>query len=151
PILKGVLPGWATMKANTAIGLVLSALVLTLRPHREQRWRYSAAGVCAAVVAVLGALTLTEYVVGWDLGIDNWPFRESAEAAATGQPGRMAPMTALAFVLLGLAELMLEDPVGVAVSQWFGVAVGFVGLLNLVGYVYRLQGLSGLYSPPTAY
>src|SRR5262249_55582992 len=35
--------------------------------------------------------------------------------------------------------------------QWFGLAVAFAGLLNLVGYLYRLQGLSELYSPPTAY
>jgi PAS domain-containing protein len=62
----------------------------------------------------------------------------------------MAAMTALGHALVGTAELGLEHPRAIAASQWLVVAAGFVGLLNVLGYAYHLQGLDQLLSAASA-
>ena len=59
---------------------------------------------------VLGALVLGEYVFGWSLGIDEWPFIDhDGRAAGVAFPGRCAPTTAVCFVLLTAALLTLDS------------------------------------------
>jgi His Kinase A (phospho-acceptor) domain len=150
PSLKNLLTGSVTMKANAATAFVLSAVPLGLWRDRRT-WRHAIARGCAALVVLIGVLTLTEYAFGWDLHIDEWLFRDAVDAPGTSHPGRMAPLTALGFVLLGLAELTLDHARADALGQWLAIAVGYLGVLNLVGYAYRVQGLSHLYSPASAY
>src|SRR5689334_23242022 len=58
------------MKANAAAALILSGVALLLLvPRADSVWRFSAASLFAAVVSLTGALTLTEHLTGWDLGI----------------------------------------------------------------------------------
>lgn len=52
---------------------------------------------------MIGLLTLFEYTFGWDVGFDQWLFRESVGGVDTSHPGRMALDTALCFVLLAAA------------------------------------------------
>ena len=93
------------MKFNTALGLFLAGLALRgASRERGLRWRVVGC-VCTALIACLGALTLTEYLFSWDAGLDNLVFRESSNAVDTSRPGRMAPHTAASFFLFGLAFL----------------------------------------------
>jgi PAS domain S-box-containing protein len=148
--LKSVGPGLVTMKGNAALAFVLAAIPLALGRDRRA-WRRAVAPGCAALVALIGVLTLAEYALGWNLHMDEGLFRDVAAAPGTSHPGRMAPLTALGFALLGLAELTLDQARLGAFGQWSAVAAGCLGGLNLVGYAYRAQGLSHLYSPALAY
>src|SRR5271155_6249462 len=102
--LKSVFPGLVAMKANTAIGMLLSGLALALlsREQVSEQTRLLAATL-AVVVMAAGALTLLEYFFGWDLRIDQVLFQEAAGAVATLSPGRMAPLSALCFLFGGNA------------------------------------------------
>jgi signal transduction histidine kinase len=110
PLLKSVVPGQVSMKANAAAAFVLTGIAL---------WSLLAAGapaiygvivrVCAGAVAGIGLLTLAQYVGGLDLGIDQLLFRD-VETGPLPFPGRMAPATALNFLLLGTAILLLSFP-----------------------------------------
>src|SRR5208337_4030797 len=61
------------------------------------------------IVALVGLLSVTERLAGWNLGIDQLLFREpAADAFFSVRPGLMAPITALDFLLLGLALLLLD-------------------------------------------
>lgn len=84
PTLKSVIPGLATMKVNTALAFVLagSALWLARKNPLTQRARHCAQ-VCALLVVVVGGLTLLEYLVGIDLGIDQFLFTEPSAAGVT--------------------------------------------------------------------
>ena len=64
----------------------------------------------ASVVALVGLLSLSEHLVGWDLGIDQLFFVDENpwEAFGSVRPGLMAPITALDFLLIGLALLWLD-------------------------------------------
>jgi signal transduction histidine kinase len=134
-LLKSVLPGLVQMKANTALGFLCCgfALWLVIR-HPERRMLIR---VLIGVAIVLGSLTLIEYLSGRNLGIDQLLFVESAGAIGTLSPGRMAPTSALCFVLIGVA-LLLIDRSGPAPELLAGVA-GFIAVQTFLGYVFGLR------------
>jgi hypothetical protein len=81
--------GVITMKANTALALILAGVSLWSLQATHRRLLKTLGQVCAAIVALIGLLTLSEHVVGWNLGIDQWLFTEPSGALATTSPGRM--------------------------------------------------------------
>ena len=103
-VLERVLPGLVAMNPITAVGFVLAgASAWLLQEERVGSRLRRVASVCALVVALLGLLKLLQMPIGWEFGIDQLLFAQKleAEAASTGFPNRMAPNTALCFLLLG--------------------------------------------------
>ena len=145
PVLKSVLPGFVAMKANTAVGFMLAGLSLALLGRASHaapaRWLAQA---CAAAVILLGLLTLYQYLFGLNFGIDQALFRESAGALGTLSPGRMAPMAAFSFLLLGCALLLLGSRRTIPTAQRLVLLVGLIGELPLVGYLYGATMLFGV-------
>ncbi|MBI5382287.1 MAG: PAS domain S-box protein [Opitutae bacterium] len=132
--LKSVLPGFVTMKANTAVGFMLLGGALWLRVCGARViW---AARFCAGLTVILGALTLSEYVAGRDLGIDQLFFTEPPGTIGTLAPGRMAPASAINFILLGSVLLWSGSTPASAVAFWVALLAGVLGFLPLVGYLY---------------
>ncbi len=138
--LKSVLPGLVTMKVNTTIGMLLcgSALMLLSRGEVTKPIHLSTA-VMAVVVIALGTLTLGEHLFGWELGIDQWLFREAANPLGTSHPGRMSPATAFCFVLAGGSLLAASRPpamrLRLSVITALVVALIVISGLALTGYV----------------
>ena len=109
PFLKSVLPGLVTMKANAALCFILAGVALRLLENEASPPRLrQLAQALAVIVSSIGLLTLCEYFSGWDLGIDQLLIEEPLGAVHTLQPGRMAPITAVSFVLIGFAMLLLD-------------------------------------------
>jgi PAS domain S-box-containing protein len=96
--LKSILPGWVSVKPNTALAFVLTGIALWFSGPRAT-W---ISRICGGLAGVIGLLTLGEYVFGWNHGFDQWLFREAAGTVGTSHPGRMAPDSALCFVLLAV-------------------------------------------------
>ena len=143
PTLKSISPAWVTMKANTAVGLVLGGTSLWLLSSGTRRsCRY--AQILAAIVLGLGLLTLIQYLFSVNLGIDQLLFRESAGAVGTSAPGRMAANTALNFLLLGSSLLLLSQRRLLRAGiQVFAIVAFFIAFLGLLGYVYDIQEFYG--------
>ncbi|MBI5397383.1 MAG: PAS domain S-box protein [Verrucomicrobia bacterium] len=151
PMLKSLLPGWVSMKANTALAFVLAGVSLwlvrarssTRDPQSFSAPRHGVALACAAAAAAIGLLTLIEYGLGVNLGLDQLLFHEPAEAIGTSHPGRMAPVTAVNFLLLGLALLFLglRSRGDVRLSQWLCAPAFAFSLLAFIGYLYDVQPL----------
>ena len=145
-VLKSVIPGQVIIKPNAAIALVLCGCSLWLLRSRDaqppQGIRKLAGQVLASVVALVGLLSLSEHLVGWDLGIDQLFFLDENpwEAFGSVRPGLMAPITALDFLLIGLALLWLDWTIvyrsrryGPAQFLAFAANTGaIVGLLDFV-------------------
>ncbi len=137
PTLTSLHPSLVSMKANTALALVLAGAALVvladtpLSPRRVRLGRW-----LALLVVMIGALTLCEYFFGWQLGIDELLFKDAPTAVATPIPGRMAPSTALCFVLLGLALVGIEwEPrQGFRPAELLALAGGVVSLISLAEY-----------------
>src|SRR5262249_39590135 len=101
------------------------------------------ARILALVAACIGLLTLSEYVFGWDLGIDQLLFTDSAPEQRYA-PGRMAPMTALSFLLFGAAAPLSDDSRGWRGADKVAAFVALAGLIATVGYAYDAQALYGM-------
>ena len=138
--------GTITMKTNAALGLLLSGIsLMLLAPERPSLLLRRLAQGLATVVVAIGAATLSEHIVGWNLGIDELLATEPVGAAATVSPNRMGPPGSLSFVLLGTALLLLSRTPGrrrPALHEPFALALGLLALLSLTGYLY---GVSALY------
>ncbi|HLN79391.1 MAG TPA: hypothetical protein VK185_00190, partial [Candidatus Bathyarchaeia archaeon] len=148
-LLKWVPEGMVRMKANAAFALILSGISLGLSAPEEKggtRGKGPIAQVLALLVALLGLLTLSEHVFGWDLGIDQMFAREAPGAFKTSSPGRMAPNAALNFLFLGGALLALEVDRGEWIASSLALAAGAVSLQAMMGYAYVAESPSGFVS-----
>jgi signal transduction histidine kinase/DNA-binding response OmpR family regulator len=96
--LVQVLPQFVPMQYNTALGFVFAGAALLGLVLGRPLTGIAAGGLAA----VIGSLTLAEYIGQVDLGIDEL-FMKHEVTVKTSNPGRMAPNTALCFVLVGLA------------------------------------------------
>jgi two-component system phosphate regulon sensor histidine kinase PhoR len=138
--LRTFLPGVTNpMVASTAFCFVLLGVALWLL-HREgergAQWWVGKA--CALFAAGIGLLKLSEYAFGWDLGIDQTLFTKNPGAF----PGQMAVPTALSFVLVGSALLVLD----VEIRRRYRPAQ----ILTLLGALLPILGLIGrFYDVPT--
>jgi len=138
--LKSVLPGLVTMMPNTAVAMVLCGGVLALLSGGMigTRGRFCATGM-SGIAVTLAALTLSEHLFGWKLGLDQWLFRDAVDAAATSSPGRMPASTAFCFVLMGCSLWVASRPftrrMNLPLLQALSVAIVVVGGFALAGYV----------------
>lgn len=155
PRVRSVLPGAVEMKANTALALVLAggALAgfarrcLADRSRKPGGWLRAA----AAAVALIGALTLAEYVLRVDLGIDQLLVRDDAPDPFAPFPGRMSPLSAGAFALIGVALALLEVPRWRRVAKVGAAATVLIGSVAVLGYLWGAPELAtDLWAPPVA-
>jgi methyl-accepting chemotaxis protein len=141
-VFKSVLPDLVSMKANAALGFVVAGVSLWLQcPPAASPARRRTARVFASVTALLGLLTLGEYVPGRDFGIDQLLFQDTS--AQSIYPGRMASSTASIFVLLGGALFFLdwETRRGYRPAQFLVLPAAVLSLLGLIGYTYGAETL----------
>src|SRR5689334_18937645 len=85
------------MKYNSALCFALCGAGAAVLTGRDSRWASSA----GAVAAIVGLLTLLEYIVGVNLRLDEL-FMHDYVLEGTVDPGRMSPLTAACFVSMGL-------------------------------------------------
>jgi|GEM_PF-1847524 len=147
-LFKSLLPGVASMKANTAVCFVGVGVALRYLPppeEKNQRQRMITQG-CALVVIIISLLTLSEYFLGWNLGIDELLFRDLPLSAATLYPGRMGLNTAINFLLLSGAIWLIASRKPrilhtriILVAQGLSLLAGLVALQALVGYAYGVK------------
>jgi PAS domain S-box-containing protein len=145
-VVKSVVPGFVTMKANSAAAFVLAGASLLLAAMRREQPSAVVDTIPAALgaaVAAVGGLTLAEYWLRLDFAIDELLFADRPAASGTSPPGRMSPFTAAGFVLAGtaLAAIEYETPSGRRPAQYLAVALILVVFPSLIGYLYGLPEL----------
>jgi PAS domain S-box-containing protein len=150
-VLTSISPDWVSMKASAALGFVLTGTSLWMagaRTGTRADWWRRVAQSCAALAAVIGLLTLVEYVAGWDLHIDQLLARDAPRAVGTTHPGRMAPQSAVSFLLAGLALVVrpVPKPWSGALAGALALPVALVSLLALAGYLYGVPALGSFLS-----
>lgn len=145
-LLKSIVPGFASMKANTAFGFIASGIALMLISQRGASPTMLRTGKAfAGAAGLIGLLSFVEDSAGVSLGIDQAIFVDFG-GRLTPTPGRMAISTAATFVFLALA-LVIADPAEGKRSrllQPICVAGCVFPFLALVGYSF---GVEGLYKP----
>jgi CHASE3 domain sensor protein len=124
----------APVQYNAALCFILCGAGLCLLNSRLARGALWPGGIAA----ILAALTLLEYLTGWDFGIDQLLFKPFFESA-TAFPGRMAPLTAICFILfgaaLGLAGAGRQRPRLLIAAGLLANIVAVTGIVALLGYL----------------
>jgi signal transduction histidine kinase len=145
--LKNVLPGQPQMVPNTALAFILASLSLwLLREKRPAGRALLYARACAGLVILTSLLTLIEYLSGLDLRIDTLLFKGRLQGVGASFPGRPSPHTALSFLPIGTALLLLSSTRRRAhrLAQFLTLAAFLIALMALVGYVYEVSFLYGI-------
>ncbi len=146
PTLTSVLPGLATMKPNTALCFVLVGVSLWLSQLRAGELnnppvlKMRGARILSGVVALVGLLTLAEYVFQLNLGLDDVLFPSAVQVAGTLHPGRMSGATALGFFLLGSSVLFMSNRRPYP-AQSFALLATLNGLVACMGYLLGARAL----------
>ena len=143
PGLIQIHPTLVPMQYNTALGFLLSSVSFLFILSRGNN---KVSLVLAAVTLCLGLATLMQYLTGIDLRIDQ-ALMEHYILVETSHPGRMAPNTAVCFMLTGAGLLLLQfgkrDFFKLLVPITIGAIILGLGLISIVGYVSGLTSAYG--------
>ncbi len=138
-MFKSVFPGLANMKVNTALLFVLSGIALWYLCDEKVTPRARlVAKFCVSVILIICFITLTEYLLGRNPGIDQLLFQD-VTAIETSHPGRMAPTTAMNFIFIGIALLFLDT--NSRLTDFLCILSILLSYLSLLGYIFSLQSI----------
>lgn len=137
--LVQLLPRFVPMQYNTALGFALCGLALFSKVFNFRK----AAFTFSSLVGIMGFLTLVEYLFNTSLGIDEL-FMQHTILVGTSHPGRMAPNTALCF-LLGAASIIIppDNLVRIRNKTFLSSLVISLSLAAAVGYFIGIEGIYG--------
>jgi PAS domain S-box-containing protein len=152
PVLTRILAGWGAMAPNTALAFTLSgASLLAIRSARGKLLQ-RLAQILAMLVCAIAAASMIEMLRQYDLGIDQLLFQDVHGLVLTSHPGRMAPITAVNFLLAGLALLLVNgEGAGrrtaaqcLALLVFVDTYMGCAGFMLNVSSLYMLGTYSGV-------
>lgn len=128
---------YVPMQYNTALCFMLSGLAFICVIYNK-KWP---ACILAFPVALIGLLTLIQYIFTLNVGIDQL-FMQHYVTVKTSQPGRMAPNTALCFTIVGSSLMLMSC---MRRHRWTPILTGVTGALvlglGLVAFTGYLMGI----------
>jgi len=137
-----VLPVFVPMQYNTAIGFLLCGVGIIFRVYNLPR----ISAICGATVITLGFLTLVQYIFGLDLGIDQF-FMSHYITVETSHPGRMAPNTAVCFILSGavllIMSILCHQKYHSMITALLSSTISSFGMVAFFGYLFNIEPAYG--------
>ena len=145
PVLRSGLPGYPPMKPNAAIGFILAGVGLMLRARSlgghgatSPLLGWVERGIFIMVL-LLGTVTMIEWVARTGQAFDEVFFKSSLDSSWYNSGSRMAPLTAVNFMLLGAALLYLHARSGRRSKRalYLGLPPALSSLLVFIGYAFK--------------
>ena len=136
-----IAPDLAPMQRNTAMCFALTGLAL-LGVVADRPWR---AIFFSAISAIFAGGSLLEYLFGADLGIDQL-LGAAYVTTRTSEPGRMAPATAVCFVLLAIALVLAQTRLVRERSLVLGITGFLVAAVGATCCIGVLAGTSDVFA-----
>src|SRR5438309_676691 len=143
-VLKQIIPGALPMKPNMAAGFLLCGITLAIvSRNRTSKPMTICAMAISAGVGVLSAMTLGEYIFGWNFPIEEWLITGPVPGVVDAlHPGRVLFVTALGFLLCASALFAASTPVSKSFRFRIVVALGasllFIGVIPMVGFLFEI-------------
>lgn len=161
-LLKTGFVGGSTMKANTALCFILSGGALWLvgkggriqntesriqdsaklrKAQQSSKFSLRISRGFAVTCATVAGLTLSQYLFGWNLGIDQLLFQDTSAEPTTLTPGHMGLNTALNFVLISSALILLgrKTEKSYKYAQLLTLVAGLISVQALIGHAYGVE------------
>ena len=129
------LPGIANMTFNTALCFMLVALACCMPDKNVQTTASLRLGV-GLLIGLFAVLTRLQDVFGLNFGIDNLLFDSRGYGLLSPHPGRMSPLTATGFFLIGIILSLLSTHHSrphrfISATHALILLVGIVGLAGI--------------------
>lgn len=144
-LLKSIFSGFAAMKPNTALCFILCGISLWFSEKNllSNNYGKGISQACAVLILIIGLVTLAEYIFHLTPGIDRILFNRQILAEGSEFPGRMSPVTAFNFFVLGIVLFLRKTKKRSAhnLSQWLSLVVALTSLIIIVGYAYNVQSV----------
>ena len=140
-LLQPLLPWLGAMKVNTALSVVLLGLALCLMRGGAAAQR--AGKVAVVIAAAVGIVTLIEYLLGRNLGIDQLLYTDGKTLAGEF-PGRPSAATALAATLLSVDLFFADRRAHRSVFSGVALAATLIVWVALNGYLFGVRPLQGI-------
>lgn len=140
PAVKSIIPGYISMKINTAVIFLMIAVAFLLLAAGGKGKLYLSR-IITGIALVLTTVTLLQYITGADFGVDQFL---GADSNLTGSlhPGRMSLVTVVCFLLLCVVLFTFN-----ITGRYFRLAMqGFLHMVTLlsftaiVGYIFDVPG-----------
>lgn len=141
PVFKQILPNYGSFKFNAALCSILLGFSLMLILKGKNRVSQVIFILLTLIVFVIGALSYSQYIFGYNLGIDEVFIRDFDSIAANKlYPGRMSPAAAISFILMGLAFIGLKSGKKIyqTIAQYSLHIVTIISFIALTGYLYGI-------------
>ncbi|MCP5470056.1 MAG: response regulator [Chlamydiales bacterium] len=142
-LLIQLYPTFAPMQFNTALCFVLAGSALIFGIHKQKRLCL----ISASLLLFISILVLIEYIFNTNTGIDQL-FMYPYITTKTTHPGRMAPNTAICFILVGLNALMI-GLTSFCSKKWIfsygviGTLLAVMSFIPIFGYITGLESAYG--------
>ncbi|WP_421896866.1 sensor histidine kinase [Marinoscillum sp.] len=145
--IKRPIPGLVAMNPATAICFILSGVSLWLLTNRSQpQKRFDFGHISAFIVLAIALLKVGGILLEVDTYVDSVLFYDKLGKDLIGNiSNRMAPNTAVAFLLTSAALLILNyiTKGNQVPSQFIALGVGMLGMLSILGYLYQVKVFYG--------
>ena len=145
PALTKIFPGLVAMNPATALGFVFGGAATWVEAGEQptSHLRLQIARACAGMVVIIGAARILGYLFGFDPLVDSLPFQSQLDREVP--PNRIAPNTALDFLITGLALLSIDLEVrrGWRPAQFLALTAAIIAALAFMGYAYSIEPGTG--------
>lgn len=143
--LKSVALGFVTMKPNTAFCFLLSGIALLFLKENLYTGdlKRRIVQICAISLLLIGLFTLAEYIFNLNFGFDRLLFSRPLSLDDDVFPGRMSPISAFNFSVLGIIFLIRNVKIREKFypAQWLSLIIALTSLTAIAGYAYNVQVL----------
>lgn len=145
--LKRPIPHLVAMNPLTAVLFIMSgfcAYLSYLLNKKQINPLY--VNLIALLIFFLASIKSISFFISPDFPIDTFLFSSKIKNEVLGGANRMAPNTAFNFVFIGFSLLILnyEKAKDKIVVQTMALIVLFIGLLSLLGYIYKVSTFYGI-------
>ncbi len=133
--------GWALMKFNTALGLLLGAACLAINPANNDPSRLWGSRALSLLILAVSSIALFEHASGGLTGVDTW----FASDSTSDKPGLMAVQTSIYLLLLGAWLLCTgkRQPHAQRLADVLTVSLVILTWIVLSGYCFDAVALFG--------
>ncbi|OFY87552.1 MAG: hypothetical protein A3F72_20965 [Bacteroidetes bacterium RIFCSPLOWO2_12_FULL_35_15] len=141
PLFKSILPNSISMKFNTAICFALSGIALgLLNKDKDSFLQKVFLFSCLFFILLLSSVNLYEHFFDKNTGIDELLMKDDLSLVETLYPGRMAPFTAIDFVLSVIAflTLFLKLP-NYKIANTIALFLFATSLFSICEYLYNVE------------
>lgn len=137
------------IQADTAVAFMLAGLALVVRcipssKHAIRKSLFILASILAVCVAMIGLITLAQYLLNANVSTESWFVGMYNEK--TAYVGRMAPLTALGFVLASFSILFMDYRTSrdhYPAEYGAFVLAGVMGI-PLIGHLYNVMSIEDM-------